>query len=294
MHTLITGGTGFIGIALVEQLRSLDHDVTILTRGSHRDRPGVTYIGSLSQLADDAAVDAIVNLAGASLADRRWSPGYKEELVASRLDTTGAVLQLIERLRQKPPVLVSASAVGFYGHHGDEVLEEDGPVNPGFAQALCARWEQEARRAEESGVRVCLARFGVVLDRGGGAMEQMAGSLKFGVASWLGDGRQWLSWVHREDAVAALVTLLERSDLSGPFNITAPGAVTGRQLCAAMKRHHWSFISLPVPAPALRLMMGDMADEILLNGQRVAPARLLTAGFDFRYPDIDAALADIL
>ncbi len=294
MHILVTGGTGFIGAALVARLRSLDHDMTVLTRGNHRDRPGIRYIGSLEQLGDDAAVDGIVNLAGASLATRRWSRGYKQELVASRLDTTEALLVLIGRLRRKPGVLVSASAIGFYGHHGDEVLDESGPVTPGFAQDLCARWEQLAQRAEQHGVRVCLARFGVVLDRGGGAMEQMAGSLRFGVATWLGDGRQWLSWVHREDAVAAVLTLLERPDLSGPFNITAPGAVTGREFCAAMTRRRRTLVSLPVPAAAMRLMMGEMADEILLHGQRVAPARLQAAGFEFRYPDVDAALGAIL
>jgi uncharacterized protein (TIGR01777 family) len=294
MHVLVTGGTGFIGSALVERLRSLGHDVTILTRGDRSDRPGVTHINSLDALGDDAAVDAVVNLAGASLAARRWSRAYKEEIVSSRLDTTAALLRLIERLERKPAVLVSASAIGYYGHHGDEVLTEEGAVNPGFSQDLCARWEGLAQRAGELGVRVCLARFGVVLDRGGGAMEQMAQSLKFGVASWLGNGRQWLSWVHRQDVVDALLLLLERDDLSGPFNVTAPGAVTGRDFGQAMKRHHWAFIAAPVPAAAMRLMLGEMADEILLNGQRVAPARLQAAGFAFRYPDVDGALESIL
>lgn len=294
MQILITGGTGFIGTALVERLRSQDHEVTILTRGDHRDRPGVRHVRSLDELADDVRVDAVVNLAGASLAGGRWSAAYKKEIVSSRLETTSALLQLIGRLARKPAVLVSASAIGFYGHHGDEVLTEEGAVNPGFSQDLCARWEALAQEAEKHGVRVCLARFGVVLDSGGGAMEQMAQSLKFGVASWLGDGRQWLSWVHREDVVAALLLLLERDDLSGPFNITAPGAVTSRDFGAAMKRHSRAVINAPVPAAVMRLMMGEMADEILLNGQRVAPARLQAAGFEFRYPDVDSALEAIL
>jgi len=294
MHILVTGGTGFIGSALVERLRSLGHDIVVLTRGDHRDQPGIGFVRSLEQLGDDAVVDGIVNLAGASLGTRRWSAAYKEELVASRLDTTAALLRLIDRLRHRPTVLINASAIGYYGHHGDEVLAEDGPVTPGFAQDLCARWEQLARQAEGYGVRVCLARFGVVLDRGGGPMEQMARPLRFGVASWLGNGHQWLSWVHREDAVRALLLLLERGDLSGPFNITAPGAVTSRDFCAATRRCRRTLFAAPVPATVMRLMMGEMADEILLNGQRVVPARLEAAGFEFRYPDVDAALRAIL
>lgn len=294
MHILVTGGTGFIGSALVARLGKTGHGTTILTRGKLRDGPGIRYIRSLEELGDDAAVDAVVNLAGASLGSRRWSAAYKEEIVSSRLDTTAALLQLIARLHRKPGVLINASAVGYYGHHGDEILDENAPVTPGFAQELCARWERLALQAEEHGVRVCLARFGVVIDRGGGAMEQMARPLQFGMANWMGDGRQWLSWVHRADVIDALLLLLERSDLSGPFNITAPAAVTGREFAQAMKRRRRFCVAAPVPAAAMRLMMGEMADEILLNGQRVTPARLQAAGFDFRFPDVDSALGDIL
>jgi uncharacterized protein (TIGR01777 family) len=294
MHILVTGGTGFIGSVLVDRLLARGHVVTVLTRATPPDRPGLTFIQSLDSLGNDTVLDAVVNLAGASLAGRRWSRAYKEEIVASRLDTTAALLGLIGRLESRPAVLVSASAVGYYGHHGDQELAEDGPVTPGFAQDLCARWERMAEGASQYGVRVCLARFGVVLDSGGGAMEQMAGSLRFGVASWLGNGRQWLSWVHRDDAVDALLMMLDRPDLSGPFNVTAPGAVTSRGFCEAMKRRRGRVVTMPVPAAALRLMLGEMADEILLRGQRVEPARLLAAGFEFRYPDVDSALRDIL
>jgi uncharacterized protein (TIGR01777 family) len=294
MHVLITGGTGFIGSALTRRLVHEGHTVTILTRGQGRQGNEATYVQSLQAIDSRAGIDAIVNLAGASLGDRRWSKAYKEEILSSRLDTTRAVLDLIVRLEQKPEVLISASAIGFYGHHGDEQLAEDGPITPGFAQYLCARWEELAQGAAEQGVRVCLARLGVVLDQGGGPMEKMALPLRLGVASWMGDGKQWMSWVHRQDVVEALMLLLQRPDLSGPFNITAPGAVTSREFCNAMKRRRRTVITAPVPAVAMRLMLGEMAGEILLNGQRVVPARLQEAGFEFRYPDVDSALSDIL
>ena len=165
---------------------------------------------------------------------------------------------------------------------------------PGFSQQLCQRWEAEALRAEALGTRVCLLRFGVVLDRDGGAMEQMAQPFRFGIANWLGSGQQWLSWVHRKDAVAAMDFLLARTDLAGPFNITAPEPVTSRGFCAAMKRRRRTLLTAPVPAPVMRLLVGEMAQELLLQGQRVLPLRLQAEGFRFSFPTLDDALGAIM
>ena len=294
MHILMTGGTGFIGGALTERLAAAGHTVRILTRQDREDREGIQYLQSLDQIPADSAIDGVVNLAGASLAERRWTAAYKREILDSRLGTTRDLLRLVERLERKPGVLVSASAVGYYGHHNDEILAEDAPSAPGFSSDLCHRWEALALQAEAFGVRVCRARLGVVLDQGGGAMEQMARPFRFGVANWLGDGRQWLSWVHRRDVIAALVMLLERDDLSGAFNLTAPEPVTSRGFCDAMKRQKKTLITAPVPAAVMRLMLGEMADELLLNGQRVVPERLQSAGFRFEFPELDRALKDIL
>ena len=294
MHILMTGGTGFIGAALAESLVAAGHSVTVLTRQDRVAGDGVRFLRSLDEITDDSVIDGVVNLAGASLAGRRWTTAYKREILESRLDTTRALLQLMERLDRKPEVLVSASAVGYYGHHGDEALGEDGASTPGFSSDLCHRWEALALHAEPLGVRVCLARLGVVLGRGGGALEQMARPFRFGIANWLGDGRQWLSWVHRRDVIAALSMLLERVDLSGPFNVTAPEPVTSRGFCDAMKRRRKTVVTAPVPAALMRLMVGEMADELLLNGQRVVPVRLQSAGFEFEYPDLDGALKDII
>ncbi len=294
MNYLITGGTGFIGTALIGSLRAAGHGVTVLTRQPRPPQEGTSFVTSLDAIPAQARFDAVVNLAGASLAGARWSESYKREITSSRLDTTGAVIALLGRLQQPPAVLLSASAIGYYGHHGDEPLGEDGAVVPGFSQQLCQRWEAAALRAEALGTRVCLLRFGVVLDRDGGAMEQMAQPFRFGIANWLGSGQQWLSWVHRKDAVAAMEFLLARTDLSGPFNITAPEPVTSRGFCAAMKRRRRTLLTAPVPAPVMRLLVGEMAQELLLQGQRVLPVRLQAEGFRFSFPTLDDALGAIM
>lgn len=288
MRVLVTGGSGFIGTALCAALRADNCEVVVLSRRPRDSVPGLAWITSLDQIAPETRLDAVVNLAGASLAERRWSSAYKREIEDSRLGTTRSLLALFRRLQQPPAVLLSASAIGYYGHHGDEVLTEEGGVTPGYAQHLCAEWEALACQAPD--VRVCLLRLGVVLAAGGGALTRMAGSFRVGVASYLGSGRQWLSWVHRDDVVAAMRFLLQREDLSGPFNLTAPEPVTGREFAAGLRAHYRTWAMLPVPAPLLRLLLGEMAEELLLNGQRVVPAALQAAGFRFRYPSLAEGL----
>jgi len=293
MQVLLTGGTGFIGGALAEALRARGDELLILSRRQCADAEGVRYVPSLDHIAATTRLHAVVNLAGASLAARRWRAAYRREIVASRVQTTRAVVELCHRLRDPPRVLLSGSAVGYYGHHGDEVLTEEGAIVSGFAQRLCRDWEEAALRACDSGVRVCLLRLGVVLDAGGGALAQMSQSFRLGVGSWAGDGGQWLSWIHRADVVRAMLLLLARDELAGPFNLTAPRPVTARELARALEQHFTTLLRLGVPAPAMRLLLGQMADELLLNGQRVVPSALLAAGFDFQYPDIGSALRAI-
>jgi uncharacterized protein (TIGR01777 family) len=293
MHILLTGGTGFIGSPLADVLLAGGNELIVLSRQSRVDRPHCRFVQSLETVQDNEPLDAVINLAGAPLAARRWNAAYKREIRASRLDTTREVLDLLRRLHRPPAVLLSASAIGYYGHHGDEYLDEYAPVTPGFAQHLCSDWEALALQAQSLGVRVCLLRLGVVLGNDGGALQQMASSFRFGVAAWLGTGRQWLSWVHRQDVVRAIQFLLERDDLQGPFNITAPEPVTGRDLAVALQAHYRTFIRLGVPAAVMRLLVGEMAGELLLNGQRVLPRRLEAAGFAFNYPRLASALTGI-
>lgn len=294
MQILVTGGTGFIGEQLCERLLADSHNMILLTRQSLLDSDSCRYISDFGGIDSGERIDAVINLAGASLADRRWTRAYKEEIFASRLNTTAALLELLRRLEHKPAVVLSGSAIGYYGHHDDEELDEAGRITGGFSQDLCQQWEQLALTAQELGVRVCLLRLGVVLDRDGGAFPRMALPFKFGVANWMGSGRQWLSWVHRCDVVRAMLFLLEREDLEGPFNITAPRPVTSRGFCDAMKHRKQTLLSAPVPAALLRLMVGEMAEELLLKGQRVVPAALQEAGFVFDYPVLDEALVNIL
>ena len=291
MQILVTGGTGFIGQALVPGLTAAGHEVLILSRGRHRDQQGVRYLRDLDSLPSATPVDAVINLAGASLAGKRWNDAYKREIVDSRIDTTRAILDLVQRLDKAPGVLLNASAIGYYGASDDTPLDENAPPGVGFSAELCRHWEQVASGAEDRGVRVCLLRLGVVLDAGGGALTEMARPFRMGIANWIGDGHQFLSWVHRTDVVGAMLFLLENNALSGVFNVTAPAPVTSRELCDALKKQLRTLVTLPMPAPAMRLMVGQMADELLITGQRVVPSALVEAGFAFRYPDIDSALA---
>ncbi len=293
MDILITGGSGFIGQALLPALENRGHSVTLLSRQQRPLDGKYQHIGDLKDIADSAQFNAVINLAGANMAGRRWSKRYKRELLNSRLQITRSLLQLLQRLQKKPQVLLSASAVGFYGHHGDEALSESGTPVPGFAQSLCEQWETQAQAASELGIRTCLMRLGVVLDKGGGAFNQMARPFRLGVGNWIGDGRQWLSWIHRKDAVAAMLFLLE-AELTGPFNLTAPKPVTSRGFCSAMQTQRRTLLALPIPAQAMRLIVGEMADELLINGQRVIPSRLQQAGFHFNYTTLEEALQSIL
>ncbi|MEQ9462944.1 MAG: TIGR01777 family oxidoreductase [Haliea sp.] len=293
MHILITGGTGFIGQALVPQLLGSGHRITILSRGRHRDSEQCNFVRSLNELPADNGPDAVINLAGASLAGKRWTPAYKEEIVASRVDGTRELVEFLASRAQPPRALLSASAIGYYGPRGDQPLTETAPPGLGFSSELCQAWEAEALKAEGLGVRTCLLRLGVVLDREGGALREMAMPFRFGIATWPGTGHQYLSWVHRVDVVAAMTMLLEQDDLAGAFNVTAPTPVTQREFCAAMQKQFRTLPAIPAPGPVMRLMLGEMAGELLLSGQRVEPAALEAADFTFAYPGIDRALAAV-
>lgn len=293
MHILVTGGTGFIGAALLPALQGAGHELIVLSRRTRQDAKGCRFITQLDEIESSTAIGAVINLAGASLAAKRWTPRYKREIVDSRLVTTRQLVALFERMDTPPEVLLSASAIGYYGHHGDTPLAEDANQSLGFSQQLCTDWETAALAAERCGTRVCLLRLGVVLDEGGGALAQMAQSFRFGVGSWLGSGEQWLSWIHRSDVVRVMLFLLDRATLQGPFNLTAPEPVTARQFCAALANRHRTLFSAGMPGPVARVLLGEMADELLLNGQRVVPAALHGAGFDFEHARIDDALAAI-
>ncbi len=288
----MTGGTGFIGQALVPSLLSAGHELTVLTRQAKPDTPGLRYIQSLEALPEHPC-DAVINLAGASMAGKRWSDAYKTELLASRIDTTRALITALTKLPSPPQTLLSGSAVGFYGPHSDQLLAEDSHSTPAFSSQLCQHWEREAQAAEALGIRTVLLRLGVVLDAPGGALDDMARPFRFGLANWMGRGEQWLSWVHRADVVSAVQFLLDSDCLSGPFNLTAPTPVTSREFCKAMRGQFKTLPPVGIPGPVLSLALGEMAQELLLSGQRVVPAALQAAGFEFQFKQLDGALTEI-
>ena len=292
MHVLMTGGTGLIGAATVTALEEKGATVTVLTRRPTADAPRVEYITSLSQC--EGPVDAVINLAGAGLADRRWTRAYKQEILDSRVALTGRLVDWMRAQSKPPEKLISASAIGYYGASADGIFSEEAPSGAGFSAELCRQWEDEAVFAQELGTAVTRLRLGVVFSSRGGALGKMTKANQLGVESWLGAGSQWLSWVHITDVVRAIQFVLE-SDAPDPvYNLVAPEAVTHRTFAREVARHKGSMLRLGVPAFAVRWLAGEMADELLLQGQRVAPTRLLDDGFEFQYPTLDEALQALM
>lgn len=293
MHILVTGGTGFIGTALCAHLLGTGHTLTILTRQAREDTSNCRYIRDLQALDIHAPLDAVINLAGESLARGRWTAARRRTLWESRVTLTEELVARLAQMPQPPRVLLNGSAVGYYGHPDRQSLSENAAPADDFPSQLCQAWEAAALPAEQLGMRVCLLRLGVVLDAGGGALAQMSLPFRLGVSSWPGHGRQVLSWIHRADVVKAIDFLLDNPALRGAFNLTAPEPVTQRQLAAALRAHFRTWLTVPAPAPLLRLALGPMADALLLQGSHVVPAALLKAGYGFRYAELPSALAAI-
>ena len=292
MHILLTGGTGLIGTALCGALSAQGSQLTVLSRSARRSAQGRTFITHLEQCA--SPVDAVINLAGAGLADRRWTAAYKRTIVRSRIDLTQQLVSWIESQTTRPKTLISASAIGYYGASPDDAFTEQGAPGTGFAADLCQRWEQEALRAEALAVDVAVLRLGVVLANEGGALGKMTQSFRFGVESWLGAGEQWLSWIHIDDVVRAIQFVLAADPRATTYNAVAPEPVTHRGFAHEVGRHSRSLLKLGVPPLAARLLAGEMAEELLLSGQKVLPQALIEQGFDFAYPTLTAALDNLL
>ena len=292
MHILVTGGTGLIGKATITALRRDGHKLTVLTRTQRESTDESRFITALEDCM--TPVDAVINLAGAGLADRRWSAAYKEEIVSSRVDLTRELVGWIGALEQPPSRVISASAIGYYGADDEEIFTERSSGGGGFSAELCDAWECEARRAADFGAKVVILRLGVVLAREGGALGKMTQSFKVGVESWLGSGSQWLSWIHLTDVVGVIRLALTSAFPADTYNTVAPEPARHRELANEVGRHRQIWLRLAVPAFAARLMAGEMAEELLLSGQNVIPERLLKEGFEFEYPDLEAALDDLM
>jgi len=293
-QVLVTGGTGFIGGHLISALLLRGARVTVLSRLPREASPGVTYVQSLQDVGAPAQPFAVVNLAGEPLNSGRWNERRKRLFRDSRVDLTSELVSWMGTCEQPPSAMVSASAVGWYGHRGDEVLTETSSGAPGFSHDLCAAWESAARSGLPEQTRSCVLRIGVVLGADGGSLPVMLGTARLGLGGPFGSGQQWWSWIHINDLVEMILWLLETPSCSGVFNGTAPEPVRQRDFAKTLGSvlHRPAF--LPLPGVIARLMLGEFAEEVLLNGQRVEPERARALGFQFAFPALKSALDDLL
>ena len=302
MRVAVTGSTGMIGRALVERLESGGHQVVRVVRPESSPPPtaaaamSVAWSPAASQIDAEGleGLDAVVHLAGEPIAARRWSPDQKERIARSRVQATALLAQALTRLDAPPSVVISGSAIGYYGDRGDEPLDESSSGGRDFLAGVCRDWEAAADPARAAGIRVAHPRTGVVLSRSGGALAEMLPFFRLGIGGRIGDGGQWMSWISLHDEVEALVWLLE-TDVEGPVNLTAPEPVTNRQLAAALGRALRRPAVLPTPKPALWAKLGrELTEALLYSSARVAPKVLQEGGFQFAHADITTGLTAVL
>ena len=301
-RVLITGGSGFVGRKLARELLARGDQVTVLTRDAQRAKgqlPAAVRCASWNPdkagawYEELAIVDAVVHLAGEGVA-KRWTDAVKKRIESSRIDSTRLLVEAISRSKHKPEVLVSASATGYYGPQAPEKeLDESSPPGNDYLASVCQRWEEAAREVEKFGVRAVQLRIGVVLGDGGGALEKMLLPFKLFVGGPIGDGKQVVSWVHRDDVVGMLLMAIDTPEIKGPINAVSPNPVTSKELATAIGNVINRPSSLPAPAFALKLALGEAA-TILLDGQRVLPRRAIDLGYEFRRPRLVPALESIL
>ncbi|MEM9539997.1 MAG: TIGR01777 family oxidoreductase [Cyanobacteria bacterium P01_E01_bin.42] len=305
MKIAITGATGFVGSRLVEKLNDKQDSILILTRNAERAKrmfpasvfPNLEIVAYTPKKSGDwqekiAGCDAVVNLAGESLAEGRWTSDRKQEIVESRQIGTQKIVEAIAKVNPKPPVLINASAIGYYGTSETETFVETSAPGDDFLAELCKNWEAEAEKVKESGVRLVILRLGIVLDNGG-AIAKMLTPFKLFLGGPIGSGKQWFSWIHREDVINLILEAIARPEIAGVYNATAPNPVRMEEFCQALgevlKRPSW----LPVPNFAIEAILGDGA-MVVLEGQQVLPRGVETLGFTYQYPTVKPALEEIL
>lgn len=296
MNILITGGTGFIGTALCAHLQTLKYNIVVQTRNPNSLlNNNIKAINSLQQLTPEDKFDAVINLAGEPIADKRWSKKQKQEILRSRIETTEDLVQFFKQTNNKPAVFISGSAIGYYGiaPTDDEINENDSGDNS-FSSQLCQQWELTARQAEAFGIRTCLLRTGIVLGKNGGALKKMLPPFKLGLGGKIGSGNQWMPWVHIDDMIGLIELCINNANVSGAINCTAPNPVINstftKTLASAINRP----AIFPMPAFVVKLLMGQMGEELLLNGKKVVPKKALDFGYQFKYQSIEQALATIV
>jgi uncharacterized protein len=297
VNVTITGASGLIGRRLMKLLAQRGHSIHALSRHAGTNLPPGVRISVWDAMKgpppEEALrdADAVIHLAGEPVA-QRWTAEVKRRIRESRVAGTRQLVEAIAKLDRKPAALIQASATGYYGSRGDETLDENSPPGAGFLAEVCVEWEREALKAKAAGVRVALIRTGLALDARGGALKKMLPAFRAGLAGKLGDGKQWMPWIHLDDVAAIYMFALE-NPISGPVNATAPNPVTNAEFTRAMSKALGRPAFVPAPKFGLKLIFGEMAD-VLFDSQRVLPKAAQAAGFEFRYPEIDGALAQLL
>lgn len=296
MNILVTGASGLIGRALTSFLTAKEHRVIRLVRNQPQPGAAEIYWDPSSGVPDLAAlegVEAVVHLAGENIAER-WTPEKKDKIRRSRVDGTRALSAALAALSRPPAVMISASAIGYYGDRGAEPLGEDSPPGVGFLADVCRAWEAATTAASQKGIRVVHLRLGIVLSAQDGALAKMLLPFKLGMGGTLGSGNQYMSWIVLDDVIGVIAHALSTTSVQGPVNVTAPAPVTNREFTATLGRVLHRPTLLPTPAFALRLALGEMADGLLLSGARVEPRRLLASHYQFRYPELEGGLRHLL
>ncbi len=265
---LITGGSGFIGSRLVPVLLDQGHDVTVLTRNPDKTalhfNHAVTTVEQLNKLNDTEAFDVVINLAGQGITDKRWTQNIKKQIRDSRISTTQNLISYLQGVEKKPELLISGSAIGYYGMQGDEPLDEQASADNSFSSRLCVDWEREAQHAEVLGIRTCYLRTGIVLGKKGGALSKMLPAFKLGLGGPMGSGRQWMSWVHIDDLIGIILHVFDNKDVKGAINATAPNPVSNKVFSSILGRGLKRPAFLPMPAFVLKLMLGEMATGVTI------------------------------
>ena len=292
MNILITGGTGFIGSTLTKFFLQQNNYITILSRGTSKVLKTVRVIESINQINANEKINIIINLAGSPI-NKKWNKTYKELLISSRVEVTKSLITLIKALKEKPDLLISASAIGYYGTQNNEYLDETSSYIDDFTHELCNLWELEAQKAQELGVRTCITRLGVVLGKNGGALEKILPLFKLGFGGNIGSGKQFFSWIHIDDVIGIFNFLILNKEQKGIYNLTSPNPITNSQftkaLSAKLKRPDF----FTIPSFLIKMVFGEMGDKLLLNGSAVYPKKLLDNGYEFKFKTIESALKNL-
>lgn len=309
---LITGGSGFIGTALIKQLLLENQDVTVLTRNEvktaqhfeqvidaeredFQTKSRVTTVRALSTINPDQSFDVVINLAGQGISDKRWNDNVKQEIIDSRVDTTKALFSYLKEVLVKPDVFISGSALGYYGlRDSDDEINESGATDNSFSSQLCQQWETEAKTIEQMGIRTCYLRTGIVLGKNGGALSKMLPPFRKALGGPIGHGKQWMSWIHLEDIVGIIRFSIDNDSIQGPINGTAPEPVTNQIFSKTLGKVLKRPAFFRMPAMVVKLLFGEMGEELLLSGQRVVPEKITQAGYEFKYPQLGNALKEVI